>query len=81
MAHASSGNCELDNNSAIITNFKLLLTPATDMHTETAQSEHTVLTQLEKEIEENIISSLELEEGSSELQARAYVYGFIVKKY
>ncbi|XP_047041454.1 uncharacterized protein LOC124645663 [Helicoverpa zea] len=79
MAHTSSGNCELDSNSAIITNFKKLLTPATDMHTETEQSESVI----ENEIEENIISSLEqnLEEGSSELQACAYVCGFIIKKY
>ncbi|XP_063896832.1 uncharacterized protein LOC126056415 [Helicoverpa armigera] len=77
MAHTSSGNCELDSNSAIITNFKKLLTPATDMHTETEQSESVI----ENEIEENIISSLEqnLEEGSSELQACAYVCGFIIK--
>ncbi|CAK1597858.1 unnamed protein product [Parnassius mnemosyne] len=80
MAHTSSGNCELDSNSAIITNFKTLLTPATDICTDIEQSEHVY--QIKKEIEESITSSLEenLEEGSSELQACAYVCGFIIKK-
>ncbi|XP_022833007.1 uncharacterized protein LOC111360937 [Spodoptera litura] len=76
IAHTNSGNCEADSNSAIITNFKTLLTPAPDLCTETEQCH------MEKDIDENITSSLEenLEEGSGEVQACAYVCGFIIKK-
>ncbi|KAH9640879.1 hypothetical protein HF086_015218 [Spodoptera exigua] len=78
MAHTGSCNCELDSNSAIINNFKTLLTPDTDIQTETVQSE---IKQIEKDIEESVVSSLEqnLDVGKSELQACAYVCGFIVK--
>ncbi|CAK1591825.1 unnamed protein product [Parnassius mnemosyne] len=74
LSFIGTGNCEEDQNQVILTNFKSLLSPPTDTHTAYA----TILTD---ELEESVNSTFEcsLEESSGEIQACAYVCGFIVK--
>lgn len=64
-----SGNCELDENEVLLSNFKTILTPATDICTTAT---------LDVEIADNVGSSL-VEETMGEMQACAYVCGFIIK--
>lgn len=74
LSFIGTGNCEDDENDVILTNFKTLLSPPTNIHTADA----TILT---NELEESINSTFEcsLQESSGEIQACAYVCGFIIK--
>lgn len=72
-----SGNCEDDENEAIISNFKRLLSPPTGMHTAYVDAA-TLCDELEEEISSTFEHSID--ESSGETQACAYVCGFIVKK-
>lgn len=76
LSHLGVGNCENDENDLILDDYKTLFTPATDTHTD---EENTLVRDVEYEFENTF--QCNLEEKSGELQACAYVSGYIIKKY
>lgn len=74
LSHTGVGNCELDENTAILDNFKTLFTSATDLRTDESKViDIEILQSFEN------MSDDELIRNEGEMQACAYVCGFIVK--